>query len=88
MKGMKITYKCLQANKNRIGNKDIYYKLFLVRCRKGNHFAIAASSDEDRSVSNFGNNRAKAIDIYFKVVRNGVTPCCLCDIAEDFRNDS
>lgn len=87
MKSMKTTVKCLRADKKTVLDKVIVYRLFLVRGGTERYYAIKASADKDSSSCKFGTIRAKAFDIYRKIVRNEVTPCSLRDIAEDFEKE-
>ncbi|MBO5701865.1 MAG: hypothetical protein J6S71_05465 [Clostridia bacterium] len=87
MKCMKTTITLLSANKKHVSDKVVVYRLFHVCGCKGQHFAINVSIDNESSICKFGKDRAKAYDIYRKIVKNGVTPCCLSDIAEDFEKD-
>ena len=84
---MKTTITRLRASKKYVSDRIAVYRLFLVRSIKGQHFVINISIDNESNSCKFGKDRDRALDIYRKIVRNGVTPCCLSDIAEDFEKD-
>ncbi len=87
MKVTKTTIKHLRADKKTVLDKVVVYRLFQIRSCKGHHYSINVSADNESSTGRFGTNRAKALDIYRKIVRNEITPCSLGDIAEDFEKD-
>ncbi len=64
--------------------EEIYYRLFEI-CRGGMcSYAVNVACGEESSTCDFGGDRERATDIYGKIVQNTVTPCTLCDIANDF----
>lgn len=84
MKDNKTTIERLCAHKKIVADKAVLYRLFRIRNFKGHHFAINVSADNESTTCSFGTDRTKALKIYRIIVRNGVTPCTLNDIAEDF----
>lgn len=81
---MKMKIKRLRADKRKVADTAVAYRLFRIRNTSGNRFAIKVSTDDESATCDFGCDYVKAFDIYTKIVRSEVTPCSLCDIAEDF----
>lgn len=78
---------CLRSDSRIVSDKVIDYKLFLVRKMTARSFAIGVSDGEESELCRFGVKRARAVEIYSKIVRNEVTPCTLRDIADDFAEE-
>ena len=86
MNSRKTTITRLCTRKEYVADKVAVYKLFQAHNSKGYYFAIKISMEGENIVCKFGKDISQAMDIFCKIVRNKVTPCCLSDIAEDFRN--
>lgn len=65
-------------------DNEIYYKLYVIRRGGARLYAINVTAGKESSTCCFGKDRQSAMDIYSTIVENSVTPCTLCDIAEDF----
>lgn len=85
---MKTMTKLLHEDTKNVSDMMIIYRLYLIRNKLGRCFVIKISSGNEFAACRFGNDRMKAVDIYYKVVRNKVTPCSLRDIAEDFAKET
>ena len=78
---------CLRSESRIVSGKVIDYKLFCVRKMSARSFAVSISDGEESEMCDFGANRLRAFEMYGKIVRNEVTPCTLCDIAQDFAEE-
>ncbi len=66
---------------------EIYYRLFLIRGSGIRYYTINVTRGKESCSCRFGNDKNRAYDIYNKIVKNTVTPCTLCDIAEDLAKE-
>lgn len=82
-------YRRVQLEKDiiNISGDEIYYRLFWVRSSGARYYAINVTRGKESSSCRFGNDKSSAYAIYNKIVKNTVTPCTLCDIAEDFAKE-
>lgn len=87
MKKREFSALCIKHDKKTVLDREITYKLFLVRKSGDLYYTIRVSDGDECEKSGFGSVRSRAVDIYQKIVRNEVTPCTLRDIAEDFAKE-
>ncbi len=63
-----------------INGETVYYRLYRIQ----SCYVIKITMGKEKSVCCFGKNKKAAEEIFAEIVKSRVTPCTLCDIAEDF----
>ncbi len=78
----------LRRNKVDFSGGVLVYELRAVKNEDGVLLSVCAKLDGEASSCLFAARMGEVLKFYKTVVRNTVTPCTLCDVAEDFKNQS
>ena len=76
----------LRRNKVDFSSGVLVYELRAVKTADGVLLAVSVKLGDESSSCRFAARIGEVLNFYKSVVRNTVTPCTLCEVAEDFIN--
>ena len=76
----------LRRNKIDFSGGVLVYELRAVKTHEGVLLSVSSKLDDEAAYCRFAARIGEVLKFYKAVVRNTVTPCTLCDVAEDFKN--
>ncbi len=67
------------------GGMHLDYRLIAVQADGVRHFSVFIAKDGEKAVADVGGVLFRAMEIYQRIVRGGVTPCTLEEVIADLR---
>ena len=67
-----------------IQGKDLAHCLWLCVQEGENRFYISARIDGEETILAVGGELSAATELFLRIQRGGVTPCCMADVIEDY----